>query len=67
MYLKVMHRLHLFFFFFSRCRIADVFADVHGHSCPSIMIICIQPQSRAGEVAGMVLHVLFIYLGLFIY
>ncbi len=40
MYLEVMHGLHLLFFSFSWCRIADVL-----YSCPSIMIICSQPQT----------------------
>ncbi len=54
-------RLHLFFFFLA----AGLLMSFHGHSCPSIMIICIQPQSWAGVDTGMTLQVLFIYL--FIY
>ncbi len=33
---------------------------VHRHSCPSIMIICIQPRAVAGADAGMALHVFFL-------
>ncbi len=29
----------------------------HRHSCPSIMIICIQPRAVAGADAGMARHV----------
>ncbi len=32
----------------------------HGHSCPSIIIICIQPQAVAGAEAGKA-HVFFFF------
>ncbi len=34
----------------------------HGHSCPSIMMICIQPRVVAGTDAGMAHHVFFFFL-----
>ncbi len=47
-YLKVMHRLHfhyLFIFFLG----AGLLMSFHGHSCPSIIIICIQPRAGMRE------------------
>ncbi len=42
MYLEVMHRLHLLFFSFLG---AGLLMSFPGYSCPSIMIICSQPQT----------------------
>ncbi len=44
-------RFHLFFFFF---RGAGLLMSFHGHSCPSIMIICIQPQTWGARGHGCV-------------
>ncbi len=33
----------------------------HRHSCPSIMIICIQPRAVAGADAGMARHGFFFF------
>ncbi len=33
----------------------------HRHSCPSIMIICIQPRAVAGADAGMALYLFFLF------
>ncbi len=49
-YLKVTCGL-LFFFFFLGARLLMYF---HGHSCPSIMIICIQPQTWSESGRGCV-------------
>ncbi len=49
-YLKVTHglRFHLFFFFLG----GGLLICFHGHSCPSIMIICIQPQTWGARGCG---------------
>lgn len=51
MYLKVTHglRFHLFIFFFLG---AGLLLFFHGHSCPWIMIICIQPQTWGASWCG---------------
>ncbi len=51
MYLKVTHglRFHLFIFFFLG---AGLLLSFHGHSCPWIMIICIQPQTWGASWCG---------------
>ncbi len=48
-----------FFFFFLS---AGFQMSFHGHSCPSIIIICIQPRAVAGAEAGMARHVFFFFL-----
>ncbi len=51
-YLKVTCglRFHLFFFFFFLG--AGLLMSFHGHSCPSVMIICIQPQAWGASGRG---------------
>ncbi len=50
-YLKVTCglRFHLFIFYFLG---AGLLLSFHGHSCPSIMIICIQPQTWSASGRG---------------
>ncbi len=76
MYLKVMHGLHLFFLsFFLGARLLMSF---HGHSCPSIMIICTQLQTEGasgrgcgnGASAYCLLHhckMLYVYIFIYVY
>ncbi len=49
-YLKVMHEIGSLSFFFLG---SGFLMSFHRHSCPSIMIICIQPRAVAGADAGM--------------
>ncbi len=50
-YLKVKQAIIFFFFFFFFG--SGFLKSFHRHSCPSIMIICIQPRAVAGAEAGM--------------
>ncbi len=54
--------LNVTFFFLA----AGFLMSFHGHSCPSIMIICVQPQtwgvSVGGAVMGMTHHVFLLFL-----
>ncbi len=51
-YLKVTCGLHFHLLFFFSFLGAGLLMSFHGHSCPSIMIICIQPQTWSASGRG---------------
>ncbi len=55
------NRVFIFFFFFFFLG-SGFLMSFHRHSCPSIMIICIQPRAVVGADAGMVRHFFFFFL-----
>ncbi len=50
--------LFVFVFFLG----SELLMSFHRHSCPSIVIICIQPRAVTGADAGMGHHVFFYFI-----